>query len=619
MMPRCGEIPICYDRSVEEGFRLGLMSDFALDTSEAEDLELDDIIHIETDAFGGVIAGSNPRSVLLAVYRYLTINGCRWLFPGIDGEFIPIQEIQPVRYHKMADCRYRGQCNEGAESQQCMLETIDFSPKIGLNVYMLEFDIPTAYYGWYYEHKHNEENRQPEPVSDQTILQWKRACEAEIAKRGLQFHDIGHGWTAEAFGIRTDGWETSQQEVAPQILQYLAVTKGRRWVHHNVPLNTNFCMSNPEARAIVTKAVCDYAELESNVDFLHVWLADSQKNHCECEKCREKTPSDWYVILLNNIDEALTRRNLNSRIAMNVYSDTAYEPTCEYIRNPKRFLMTLGAITRSYTYSIPENPVVEKLTEFELNKSGRIETMEEHIVRLQNWKKFLPAPSAAYEYHFWKHQFYAPGTLSFARRIYEDVKSYAANGLQGIIEDGSQRAFFPNGLSYYVYGAALFDNGVDFEDLVADYFSHAYGEAASLVLEFLKKIDELMPQTYLEARHSAKREKSKYYQPHMEQSFLAVEPLTREFEEKLAAYQNMPFRVQTVAVRLMQHYAAYCRGFAGALAIKCQGKDDEAKAAANEFRKEFGKREIAIERYYDHTMAMMAHMEIWGSKSEYMQ
>jgi len=64
----------------------------------------------------------------------------------------------------MADCRYRGQCNEGAESQQAMLETIDFSPKIGLNVYMLEFDVPKIYYDWYYDHKYNS-RREPEPVS----------------------------------------------------------------------------------------------------------------------------------------------------------------------------------------------------------------------------------------------------------------------------------------------------------------------------------------------------------------------------------------------------------------------------------------------------------------------
>ena len=96
MMPRCGEIIISYDPEAKEGFRLGLMENFGLDTSEAEEQDLDDIIHIDTEAEGGIIAGNNPRSVLLAVYKYLTINGCRWLFPGVDGEFIPIKNIEPV-------------------------------------------------------------------------------------------------------------------------------------------------------------------------------------------------------------------------------------------------------------------------------------------------------------------------------------------------------------------------------------------------------------------------------------------------------------------------------------------------------------------------------------------
>ena len=129
MMPRCGEITIAYEPGAKEGFRLGLMEDFGLDVSEATDLFLDDIVHIDTTAQGGIIAGSNPRSVLLAVYKYLTLNGCRWLFPGIDGEFIPVKTVEATQYHKMADCRYRGQCNEGAESQQCMMETIDFTPR----------------------------------------------------------------------------------------------------------------------------------------------------------------------------------------------------------------------------------------------------------------------------------------------------------------------------------------------------------------------------------------------------------------------------------------------------------------------------------------------------------
>jgi len=103
MMTECGEIEISYEPDATDGFRLGLMSDFGIDTSEAEIIELDDIIHIDTDENGGIIAGSNARSVLLAVYKYLTLNGCRWLFPGIDGEFIPAKDVEPAFYHKMAD------------------------------------------------------------------------------------------------------------------------------------------------------------------------------------------------------------------------------------------------------------------------------------------------------------------------------------------------------------------------------------------------------------------------------------------------------------------------------------------------------------------------------------
>ena len=84
MMPEAGEIFITRETGAENGFRLGLMSDFGLDTSEADDLVLDDIIHIDTDEKGGIIAGSNSRSVLLAVYRSLQENGCRWLYPNMD-------------------------------------------------------------------------------------------------------------------------------------------------------------------------------------------------------------------------------------------------------------------------------------------------------------------------------------------------------------------------------------------------------------------------------------------------------------------------------------------------------------------------------------------------------
>ncbi len=175
-----------------------------------------------------------------------------------------------------------------------MLETIDFSPKIGLNVYMLEFDNPKVYYDWYYSHLKNTANRTPEPVSNETVLQWKRQCEAEISKRGLQFHDMGHGWTADSFGIdRTDGWMNNDDRIIPEeSKEFIAEINGSRTLYKGIPLNTNFCMSNAEARKKVADRVCSYAEINYSVDYLHVWLADDLNNHCECKDCRIKTPSD---------------------------------------------------------------------------------------------------------------------------------------------------------------------------------------------------------------------------------------------------------------------------------------------------------------------------------------
>ena len=602
MMPECGDIAISRTTVREnDGFTLGLMQDFGLDVSEAADVELDDIIHIDTTKKSGVIAGGNPRSVLLATYRYLQENGCRWLFPGIDGEYIPIKDVQPVTYHKMADCRYRGQCNEGAESQQCMIETIDFSPKVGMNVYMMEFDNPRTYYDSYYTHGTNLENRRPEPVTPETVKQWKRACECEIERRGLQFHDMGHGWTSESFGIRSDdGWKANMENPVPaESVQYLAEIKGVRGLYKGVALNTNFCMSNAEARAKVVKYVADYAERSSHVTYLHVWLADWQRNHCECANCVVKTPSDWYVVLLNEIDAELTARKLNTRVVFCAYSDTAYEPTCEHIKNPDRFSMLLGAISRSYTYSVGKDPRVE-LTPFVLNVSGRLSRMEEYVMRAQNWRNFAPCASFAYEYHFWKHQYFAPGVLSFARRIYEDIISYKQNGFDGIIEDGSQRSFFPSGLCYWVYAQTLFDNSVSYDALIEDYFSHAYGESWKEIFEIFEQIDARLAQKYLEVPHSLKYDKTHYHKAEMIAPLQEVSAICDRFDALLEKIENMPMRAQTVSVRLLQKYSEFCRGLAEVFALKAAKKDVEASDKFKEFAVRFGAYEVEIERYFDH-------------------
>ena len=607
MMPRCGEIEIAYAPDATDGFRLGIMADFSLDTSEAEDLYLDDIVHIDTDEKGGIIAGSNARSVLLAVYKYLTLNGCRWLFPGIDGEFIPIKDVEATKYHKMADMRYRGQCNEGAEYQQNMMETIDFTPKIGMNIFMIEFDNPYVYYKYYYNRRGNNA-REPEPITPDTALQWKRQCEAELSKRGLQLHDMGHGWTAESFGIdSSDGWTKNENNYVPEESKdFLAMINGERKLWNGIALNTNFCMSNKKARALVVKRVCDYAQLYTNVDYLHVWLADSKNNHCECEECKKKIPSDFYVMLMNEIDEELIKRELDTRIVFCCYYDTIYPAETVKINNPDRFSLLLGAITRKYTETIDPSLNGYELKKYDRNKNVFPTDINEFVEYAKEWKRRCGISVIVYEYHFWIHQYYDLGLFSFAKVLYNDIKGYSGVDFKGTIQDGSQRSFFPNGFDFYVYAQTLFDTSVDFEELKRDYFSHAYGEDWHQVVEFFEKLEKAAPHMYVAGQLSADERVGKFYNPALAEGFRSVGAICDEFNAFIEAHKNMPMRAQTVAVRLLKKYCEYCKGVADALALKCFGLDEEAKKVYHKFADSFGQYEIEIERYYDQHMAFKA-------------
>ena len=617
MMPREGEITIDYSPSATDGFRLGLMSDFGLDTSEAEDLVLDDIVHIDTDEEGGIIAGSNVRSVLLAVYRYLRANGCRWIFPGIDGEVIPMKKIEAVKYHKMADCRYRGQCNEGAEYQFNMMEAIDFTPKIGMNIFMIEFEIPKYYYNTYYNHAGNDSNREPEPVSPETILQWTKQCEVEIAKRGLQYHSMGHGWTSDPFGMdSSEAWDAGNVEIPAEVKDYVAMVGGKRDIFAGSPLNTNFCMSNAKARAIVNNYIADYAEKNGHVDYVHVWLADASNNHCECEECQKMIPSDWYVVMMNELDEELTKRNLDTRIVFISYFDTMFPAEVERIKNPKRFSMLFAPITRNYVESPSPTPTKCEITKYTRNKIHKPATADESLAYIREWMDTQKLQSLAYEYHFWINQCFALELMNFAKMIHNDIKGYKANNVNGIIEDGSQRSFFPNGFNFYVYGETLFDNDVDFDYLTEDYFSHAYGEDWKQVVEFFYGLDKVIDIDFMIGRNSADAAIGKHYNPAVAVKMRGMFELVDKFAPFVEAHKNMPLRAQTVAYRILAKYLEFCRGIVKPLILKAYGAGDEAEIANQEFFREFGKYEVALERYYDQSLYEKAYTWKIFSKKE---
>ena len=601
MMPEGGDIKIEFAPEAKGGFRLGLMGDLGLDLSDAEKPELDDVIYIDTDVDGGVIAGSNPRAVLIAVYEYLRKNGCEWLMPGVDGEYIPMRDIVPVKYRHKPPMRHRGNCIEGAVSQQIMEDFLDFMPKLGLNCFMVQFQNPIEFYSRYYDHWRNQDTRPKESITQATSIQWTRRMECEMDKRGIMLHSCGHGWTNEAFGIDSGlAWNgTDDDVIPPEYRDCIAFVEGKRGFYHRRPANTQFCMSNKRARKLFVDCVADYCEKHGNTDYLHLWLADDKNNHCECEACAEHSSQDWYMILLNEVDEELTRRNLSNRIVYIVYEDLTWAPLTEKLNNPDRFLMMIAPINRDYTKSMGEPDTTIKIMPYVKNKLVMPGSLQEFMLYVKEWQKIWKGDIFAFEYHFWKHHQFDLSGLQIARRLYDDTRAYLGENVGGLMQCGSQRGFFPNGFAFYTHARAMFDLDLGFEELIEGYYKTAYGDDWKSVYAKLKEMSDAVPYEYLSMDHAKHREGA-YYNPEMTPRIESLKGLADELMEIVLAHYNSDFRVQTVSFRLLERYAKYIKLLSVAVALKSIGKNEEARAAYEDIRRFIGETEIYFEPYDDH-------------------
>ena len=213
----------------------------------------------------------------------------------------------------------------------------------------------------------------------------------------------------------------------------------------------------------------------------------------------------------------------------------------------------------------------------------------------------------AFEYHFWRlHSILEPVGLAVARRINEDVKAYKANGIDGVIEDGTVRPFFPNGFAFYTYARTLYDIDLSVDEIAEDYFSHIYGGDWRKFYDYLTELDSLFDLAYAEGDRSIDKNISAYYNPEYAERFARVPQVVEKGLALIKDHYNSEVRVQTVAVRLLEHHAEYCKLLADAFCSKCQGKEEEAFEKYTKLRLHFGKVEVGIERYYDHFMMAVA-------------
>ena len=265
--------------------------------------------------------------------------------------------------------------------------------------------------------------------------------------------------------------------------------------------------------------------------------------------------------------------------------------------------MLYAPITRSYSSSVKKDTVFPKTKPFVLNAWEVPKTTEESLSYLLDWQKVFPGRCFSYEYHFWRHQFLDPGVMTIARRIYEDIRGLKYVRLDGYVEDGSQRSFFPNGFNIYVYAEALLDDEKSFEEIREDYFSHIYGENWQQVLSYFERMSQTFDFNYMEGECSKDPTKGNYYDPQRAERLSHVPELCAEGR---ALAKSMPAeltRPQAVSRRMLEYHTVFCDLLSEIVAAKAKGEDETAFALSEEFQVKMGKYELDIDRYYDHGLA----------------
>lgn len=465
-----------------------------------QDAALDDVIDIDVRNAVGAIKGSNPRSVLLGVYRYLRELGYIFAFPGPDGEIVPVDNRlhTHVCIREAAAYRHRGICDEGAISYQHIADTIDWLPKAGMNSYFNQGRIPYGFMKRWYAHE-GSVCLSPEPFTPSDAEAMMLSYQKEIKKRGLLYHAVGHNWQNDAYGVDVSTWKRGVDQPTGEYAKVISMLNGKRrlfgWSPETTsPSDTHLCYSMESVRERITDVVVDYCESHAQVDYLHFWLADAINNHCECPECRKKRPADWYVMMLNLLDEKLTRRGLKNKIVFLIYVDLLWAPESETLRYPERFVLMFAPITRTFarSFALPQGTDLTQVTlpPYVRNRLAMPRSVEENAAHLLSWSKAFNGDSFDYDYHGVGAHLVDAGGIALSRVLHQDIRALRDIGLHGLISCQVLRAYYPTGLMMHVMAETLWNRDTDFDAMSTRYFCSVYGRDGLRLKDYLTRLSQ---------------------------------------------------------------------------------------------------------------------------------
>ncbi len=596
--------------SAEKGdITLGFLSELGLSEDGVDDAMIDDVIDVRIDGLKGYIAGSNERSILMGVYNYLKSAGCMWVRPGKDGEYVPKHDMSAHSfvYRKKADTAFRGECIEGAVSFEHVRDTILWLPKVNMNLFMLEQVVPYNYISRWYKHEASTV-KTDENVSFEEISEYVLKLEKIIKKCGLQLHSLGHGYLFEPYGIHYKTYKDNYV-LNDKGREHAALINGKRELYHGSPNCTHLCYSNDEARLGLVNWLVGYLERKPYIDFLHVWLSDGADNQCECENCQKKRPTDFYIQMLNELDAELTKRGNNAKIVFIMYVDTYWAPETERLNNPDRFIFTTAAQARSYSRTYDGRRYEGELPPYTRNKLVLPHGFDYMLSFMDAWKPAFDGRKFLFEYHMYTDHYFDPGYMSVARVNLRDAQNVEKIGFDGIMDDKTQRSYFPTGLPMSVMGEGMFDTSLVFDEYAEEYFKAAFGADWKEALGYLENITKLFDPESLRVEDSIVYQDTGTGEDVSVNSikgnkdagerFKKIAPYVDSFADIIKRNLSLENECHRTSWKYLTYHADYCKYYADICIALAENNTDKANQVLDSAMDYLSKNEDEIASVFD--------------------
>lgn len=455
----------------------GSLSGFVPDLP-ADDPGQDEII-VRSRGRQLILAGSNPRSVLFAVYTYLERLGFAWIVPGREGEIIPKLGRIPVDGFDLrhrAALRHRGFALAGAYDVNQGEAFIAWMARNRFNHFFLEGDTCRPWF---------EKVVGPQPAA--RIRAWDRRIDRAVKDRGLILERMGHGWTRWALGVPPGAARPPSFRLTAgrnRLIARNADGTPRRSFH------AQLCLSQPASHAAMTKRVCQYAKTHPEVDVLGVWMADGFNNWCECPDCAKTHPSDLWVRLINRLAREVYRVRPDLKIEVLGYC-TLMEPPHTAIDNSRgNVIMMYAPFLRCYLHRLNDPRCVsdQPLQTFPPVNRLHHPMNGEFFTFFKGWRQQFSGVNYVFDYYGW---------LPIKRDIFEgnvpeaacaDLTSYPGHGITGWVDCSRAQSFWPTPLMRWLQARAAWDQATDYATERRRLLKLTFGTHAALADRYLNLV-----------------------------------------------------------------------------------------------------------------------------------